>query len=239
MNLSPQEIETLNTAFETETPEAMLRWALDTFGRRLTLGTSLGPQGIIMMHLLSQLDPGANIFFLDTGLHFPETYDLLARLETHLGMHVTALRPALTVAGQAAAAGPALWSRDPDTCCAQRKVEPMVRHLQNYDIWLTGVRRTHSATRAATPILSYASRYNILKLNPLAAWDDARIWAYIAQHDLPTNALHAQNYPSIGCQPCTRAVAPGEDPRAGRWSGFAKTECGLHLPNPNRRVAAD
>lgn len=223
------DIERLSQAFETESPEAMLRWAYATFDRRATMSTALGPSGIVLLHMVSQIDPGADIFFLDTGLHFQETYDLITTIEARLGLHIRRIVPARTVRGQAAAFGPSLWLRDPDLCCHMRKVEPMAHHLAAFDLWITGIRRDQSTTRRSTPILSANERFGLLKLNPLATWDEARIWGYIARHDLPTNALHEQNYPSVGCWPCTRAVAPGEDARSGRWAGLQKTECGLHL----------
>ncbi|MCZ7575226.1 MAG: phosphoadenylyl-sulfate reductase [Ardenticatenaceae bacterium] len=227
--IDQQQIASLNAAFENESPQTMLRWAGETFGRRLTLGTGLGPSGVVLMHVLSESVPGADVFFLDTGLHFEETYELRRALEARLGLCVRSLRPAQTVQGQAMRHGPALWQRDPDLCCTLRKVEPLRRHLTGFELWMTGLRRDQSTTRATAPILSYVARYGILKLNPLANWTEAMVWTYIRAHDLPYNALHDRGYPSIGCAPCTRAVQSGADLRAGRWAGLAKTECGLHL----------
>lgn len=224
-----EQIATLNASFEGASPQSMLRWAVETFGRRVTLGTGLGPSGVVLMHMLSGVFPDADVFFLDTGLHFEETYELRRALEARLGLRVQPLRPAQTVQGQAMRHGPALWRRDPDLCCTLRKVEPLRRHLAGFDLWLTGLRRDQSPTRATAPILSHVAKYGVLKLNPLANWTEPMVWTYIHSHELPYNALHDQGYPSIGCAPCTRPVRAGEDTRAGRWAGFAKTECGLHL----------
>lgn len=237
MLFNEQEIAEISQSFETETPEAMIAWAVRTFGRGVTLGSSLGPQDVVLMHMLSQIDPSADIFFLDTGLHFKETYQLQTVLEAQLGVRLTSISPAQNVHEQALAFGPALWARDADACCGLRKVEPMRQHLQGFTLWITGMRRDQSATRTTIPILSVAPRFGLLKLNPLAAWDEARTWAYLEQHALPTNALHRQNYPSIGCWPCTQPVAPGADPRSGRWAGMGKTECGLHVATSQATAA--
>lgn len=223
------QIATLSESFEIVSPQVMLGWAVNTFGDRLTCGTGLGPSGVVLLHMLSEVLPSANVFFLDTGLHFEETYELRRNLEARLGIHVRSIRAAQTVQGQAMRHGPAMWQRDPDFCCSLRKVEPLRRHLAGFDLWLTGLRRDQSPTRSTAAILSYIERYEVLKLNPLASWTEAMVWTYIHAHSLPYNILHDHGYPSIGCAPCTRRVEAGEDARAGRWVGFAKTECGLHL----------
>jgi phosphoadenosine phosphosulfate reductase len=137
----------------------------------------------------------------------------------------------MTVAQQAAEYGEALWERDPDRCCELRKVIPQRELLKGFDAWITGLRRDQASTRKTTPVVARDNKFGIAKIAPLARWDERDVWRYIYEHDVPYNQLHDRGYPSIGCTNCTRTVAPGEDPRAGRWSGFAKTECGLHTPS--------
>jgi len=161
-------------------------------------------------------------------LLFPEAYALMERAEARYGIRVERVRPAQTVDEQSAAEGPELWTRDPDRCCALRKVAPLRDYLRDYDAWLTAIRRTQASTRAASPVVSYDDAAQIVKIAPLVDWTDDDVWAYVAAHDVPVNTLHFDGYPSLGCIPCTRRVAPGEDQRAGRWAGFAKTECGMH-----------
>jgi len=140
-----------------------------------------------------------------------------------------AVCPALTVEGQAQLNGDALWSRDPDSCCAIRKVEPQRQFLSGYDAWITGIRRDQTSARASQAAISWDEQFQLAKITPLVEWDETMVWTYIRAHGVPYNALHERNYPSLGCVHCTRTVAPGEDARAGRWPGFTKTECGLHI----------
>ncbi len=218
----------LSAQWEDASPQAILRWGVEHFGARLTLGTGLGPSGVVLAHMLSEIAPSPDIFFLDTGLHFEETYALQAALETRLGVRIHSLLPAQSVAEQAATHGGQLWSRDPNLCCYLRKVTPLREHLADYDAWVTGVRRDQGTSRVQTPIARYVPAYDVVKLNPLATWTRDMVWAYLTAHELPFNELHEQGYPSIGCAPCTKAVAVSAPERAGRWVGFAKVECGLH-----------
>jgi phosphoadenosine phosphosulfate reductase len=210
------------------TPVELLKWAHETFGAQLTLASSFGLEDVVLIHLASQAYAPVDVFTLDTDLLFTETYALMDTIEARFPVRLRRIRPALTLAQQAEAHGPALWRRDPDRCCFLRKVEPLERALEGYTAWITGVRREQAPTRANAEPLEWDRRWERVKLNPLAYWTTDAVWAYLRTHDLPYNPLHDQGYPSIGCWPCTRAVKPGEDPRAGRWSGFAKTECGLH-----------
>lgn len=223
-----REWECLTAEFECASPQAILRWAMTRFGERLTLGTGLGASGIVLMHMLREVIRKPNIFFLDTGLHFEETYQLINRLERALDIKIELIRPAESVMEQKTNNGPELWQRNPDMCCHLRKVLPLRRQLANYDGWLTGLRRDQGATRANTPIVRYVGAYDVVKVNPLATWTQEMIWLYIHAHDLPYNTLHDEGYPSIGCFPCTQPVAIGTAERAGRWMGMNKTECGLH-----------
>jgi phosphoadenosine phosphosulfate reductase len=209
---------------------ASVRRTLENHPGRVALSCSFGgPSGMVLLDIALRVEPSLPVFVVDTDLLFPETYALLERVEAHYGIRVDRVRPLQSVAEQAAAHGDALWTRDPDACCALRKVEPLRRHLRNYDAWLTAVRREQSSTRTAFPEVSYDAANGVVKVAPLAAWSDDAVWDYVAEHGVPVNTLHFEGYPSVGCAPCTRPVAPGEHARAGRWSGFEKTECGIHV----------
>ncbi len=206
--------------------EEVLAWAGQTFGSRLVVASSMGDT--VLVHLASRVLPGVDVLFLDTGYHFPETLQTRDRVAAAYDVNVRTMLPLRTVAQQDAEHGPRLHDRQPDQCCALRKVEPLERGLAPYDAWVTGMRRDDAATRADIPLVGWDARRGKVKLNPIAAWSDDQVDAYLAYHDVVEHPLKAQGYPSIGCGPCTRAVRPGEDPRAGRWSGLEKTECGLH-----------
>jgi phosphoadenosine phosphosulfate reductase len=184
---------------------------------------------MVLLDMVMQLEPATPVFYLDTGFLFPETHQLIAEATSKYGISPVAVHPALSVAEQAAQYGEALWARDPDRCCELRKVTPQRQNLKGFDAWITGLRRDQTATRQATPVVQWDRKFGLAKINPLATWDEREVWRYIAAHDVPYNRLHDQGYPSIGCTNCTRPVAAGEDARAGRWSGFTKTECGLHV----------
>jgi phosphoadenosine phosphosulfate reductase len=217
---------------ESAYPQDVLRWGVEQFGSRLTVVTSFQPTGIVTLHMLREIAPDLTILTLDTGLLFPETLALTAQLERLWGINIVRVRPGQTVAEQAAAHGEALWSNDPDRCCHLRKTLPLDAALHAFDAWITGLRRDQSEGRRATPIISWDEKRGKVKLSPFAAWTEDMVWTYLHAHDLPYNPLHDQGYPSIGCQPCTRPVATGEDGRSGRWAGQPKTECGIHLSNP-------
>lgn len=218
----------VNRRFEQAPPEVLLRWAVESFAPNLCLATSFGPQSIVLMHMLAAIRRETTVFYLDTGLLFDETYALIDALRLRLGVDIVRVAPELSVTEQAARHGAELWAREPDRCCELRKVLPLRRFLANHEAWITGVRRAQSGTRARTAVVEWDRANALVKINPLAGWSTAAVFDYVRQHDLPTNPLHERGYPSIGCRPCTRAVLPGEDPRAGRWPSFAKTECGIH-----------
>jgi phosphoadenosine phosphosulfate reductase len=182
----------------------------------------------VLVHLASVAAPGVDILFLDTGYHFPETIGTRDAVAAVYDVNVRTLLPLITVEQQAAEHGPDLWQRDPDACCAIRKVEPLERGLSEYDAWVTGMRRQDAPTRKAIDVVGWDARRDMVKLNPLAAWTQDDVERYAEEHGVLMNPLRQLGYPSIGCAPCTRPVAEGEDPRAGRWAGKAKTECGLH-----------
>ena len=182
----------------------------------------------VLPHLVSQHVPGVDVLFLDTGYHFPETYATRNEVARALDVRVVDVLPKKTVAEQDAEHGAELFSRDPALCCAMRKVEPLHASLAGYDVWFTGVRRDEAPTRTNTPLITWDERNGLIKVNPLAAWTFDQLLDYAGEHEVPVNLLLSNGYPSIGCAPCTRPVAEGEDPRAGRWDGLTKTECGLH-----------
>ncbi len=224
------ELEQLNEQFETVYPQDILRWAAEIYGGKLAVVTSFQPTGIVTLHMLSEIAPDTPILTLDTGLLFPETYTLMDTLEQRLNLNLIRVRPAQTVERQAAVYGDELWTHNPDQCCNLRKTIPLSTALVGYDAWITGLRRDQSSRRQATPLISWDTKYRKIKLSPLATWTEEMIWTYIHAHDLPYNTLHDQNYPSIGCYPCTQPVAPDAlDSRAGRWIGHDKTECGIHV----------
>lgn len=186
-----------------------------------------------MIDLAQKSNLSFPVFTLDTGLLFPETLQLKQRLEAHFGFSIEGVQPDFTVEEQAEAQGPELWKRDPDLCCTVRKVLPLQRKLAELDCWITGLRREQADTRVGIGIVEVylfdeTSGREIVKLNPMASWSRDAIWKYIHQHAIPYNPLHDQGYRSIGCWPCTRKIANGEDERAGRWTGFNKVECGIH-----------
>jgi phosphoadenosine phosphosulfate reductase len=212
----------------------VLGWAFERFAPDVCLATSFGPQTIVLMHLVAALRPETTVFYLDTELLFPETYALRDRLARELGLTLTRVAPELSLERQAAEHGPELWARDPERCCMLRKVLPLRRFLADQRAWITGVRRDQTAERARAGIVEWDEANRLVKVNPLLDWTSDQVWDYLQRHGLPTNALHTQGYPSIGCRPCTAPVAPGEGPRAGRWRGTGKTECGIHVGRSGR-----
>lgn len=213
---------------EGRSPSEILEWAALRFAPRITFATAFGAEGCALVDIIGQRRLPIDVFTLDTGLLFPETIALWRRLEDRYGITIRAVRPALTVDEQSALHGDRLWERDPDRCCELRKVVPLRRALAGFDAWVTSIRRDQTKDRAQARVVEHDLRFGLLKVNPLAAWTSEDVRAYVRAHDVPVNPLHAQGYPSVGCTPCTSPVGPGEDARAGRWRGRAKTECGLH-----------
>jgi phosphoadenylyl-sulfate reductase (thioredoxin) len=222
------EIEAAARALEGRPAEEVLAWGAERFAPRITFATGFGPEGCVLVDLVARHGLAIDLFTLDTGLLFPETYALWRQLEERYGVVIRAVRPAQSVAEQAATHGDGLWERDPDRCCELRKVLPLRQALSGFAAWVTAIRRDQTAARASARVVERDPRFGLVKLNPLAAWTGAAVWDHLRAHDVPVNPLHARGYPSVGCRPCTTPVAEGEDPRAGRWRGRAKTECGLH-----------
>ena len=230
MDLEPVALEKLarraGRKLEGAPAADIVRWAVDTFGAGFAVASSM--QDAVLVHLASQVAPGVDVLFLDTGYHFAETIGTRDAVAATYDVNLVTITPALTVAEQDARYGAKLHDREPDACCGMRKVEPLNRALESYSAWATGVRRAEAAIRAGTPVVSYDPKRGKVKVAPLAAWSDGDVEAYVAEHGILQNPLRSAGYPSIGCAPCTRAVAAGEDPRAGRWAESAKTECGIN-----------
>jgi len=225
------------SSYDVEAPERLegrpaaevLAWAAERFPGRVVFTTGFGAEGCVIVDLIAREALDIDVVTLDTGLLFPETYALWRRLEARYGITIRGVQPSLSVAQQARRHGARLWEGAPDRCCELRKVEPLEAALKDYDAWVSAIRRDQTRERAAAQVVEAdARRPGLFKINPLAAWTSADVWAHVRLHDVPTNALHERGYPSIGCWPCTSPVAAGEDPRAGRWRGLEKKECGLH-----------
>lgn len=208
----------------------VIKWAYQTFDDELIYSCSFGAEGMVLVDLISGVKKDARVTFLDTNLHFTETYELIEQVrERYPDLRITIKQPGLTLAEQAAKHGDELWVRQPDLCCQIRKVEPLDSVLRGSVAWMSGLRREQSATRGHVQFVNRDEKFQSLKICPLIHWKSDEVWQYIRMFELPYNQLHDQSYPSIGCAPCTRPVAEGEDSRAGRWSHLGKTECGLHL----------
>ncbi len=208
------------------TADEVAAWAARTFPGTLAVACSMADA--VLPAVVANHAPGVDVLFLDTGYHFAETYGTRAQVAHELDVTIVDVLPTLTVAEQDAEYGPRLYERDPAACCRMRKVEPLKAALGGYEAWVTGIRRDEGPTRADTPLVTFDEQFGLVKLNPLAAWTFDEVVDYANDHRVPVNLLLSDGYPSIGCEPCTQRVAPGDDPRAGRWAGFAKTECGLH-----------
>lgn len=210
-------------ALEGESPERILAWASQHLPR-LTFATGFGAEGCVLIDLVARAKLPIDLFTLDTGVLFPETYELWQRLEERYGITIRAVRPAAAEHGQ--------WLRDSDACCEQRKLRPLRAELAGFDAWITAIRRDQTEERATAKVVEHDRKFGLVKVNPLVAWTHDDVWAHLYANDVPYNPLHERGYPSIGCQPCTSAIVPGENLRAGRWRGASKKECGLHTSQP-------
>jgi len=205
----------------SERPEDILAQAVQQYPK-LTFATGFGAEGCALIDMIARAKLPVDIFTLDTGVLFPETYELWQRLEDKYGVAIRAVKPELVEEAQ--------WTRDPDACCENRKVKPLRKALAGYDAWITAIRRDQTPERANAQVFERDAKFGLAKVNPLVAWTHDDVWGYLYANDVPYNPLHDRGYPSIGCQPCTSAIIPGESLRAGRWRGTAKKECGLHVP---------
>lgn len=213
---------------EGAAPEAILSWAVETYFPRFAMATGLGPEGCVIISMLAKIEPRVYIFNLDTGYQFPETLRLRERMMERYPVTIELLRPVLSRWQYERLHGGPLYHLDPDRCCHDRKVAVLRQVTGKFAAWASGIRRDQGPTRAGTPIVDWDKKFGLVKISPLANWTKKDVWRRIITERIPYNPLHDRGYASIGCAPCTRAIFEGEDERAGRWSGIAKTECGLH-----------
>jgi phosphoadenosine phosphosulfate reductase len=211
-----------------EHPREVLRWAIERFYPRLTMATAFGPEGCVILHLLAELEPRVRVFNLDTGYQFAETLELRDRIAARYGIEVELVRPDTSVADYETQHDGSLYRAQPDQCCHDRKIVPLRRAIEGYDAWISAIRADQSADRSRARVVGWDSKFSLVKVNPLLRWTKRDVWAFVVANQVPYNPLHDRGYPSIGCWPCTRPASPGDDERAGRWAGQAKTECGLH-----------
>lgn len=227
--VSAEHLDTVNRTLEGRSPQDILRWAVKQFHPRLTMATAFGPEGCCLLHMLAEIEPGVRVFNLDTGYQFPETLELRDRIQARYGIEVELVRPEQTVAEYEEEHGGPLYRIRPDQCCHDRKIVPLRRAVAGYDAWISAIRRDQTAHRGAASVVQWDAKFGLVKVNPLLYWTKGDVWAFVVENDVPYNPLHDRGYPSIGCWPCTQAVAAGADERAGRWAGTAKKECGLHV----------
>jgi phosphoadenylyl-sulfate reductase (thioredoxin) len=223
--IARDEIPRLADGLEGRSPAEILTALAPRFPGKIALASSFGPEDNLLFDVIARAGLPVEVFTLDTGFLFSETYALWARLEERYGVRVRVAKAELPPLDRSR---PPPWETDPDACCAARKVAPLRATLSTLDAWVTGIRRDQTPDRATAKVVEWDGRFGLVKVNPLAAWTRDDVWAYLRRFDVPTNPLHAQGYLSIGCAPCTTPVSPGEDPRSGRWRGREKTECGLH-----------
>ena len=231
VNPTPDALKALSASLENRSPQDVVAYAIGHYYPKIVLACSFGAEDVVLLDMIHRINPAVPLFYLDTEFLFPETYETRDRLIAHYRLpaeQVIQMKSTLTPVEQAAEHGEALWTREPDRCCALRKVEPLTRVLSGYAAWVTGIRRDQSPTRATAGLVEWDHKFQLVKVNPLAKWTWTDVWTYIKLHEVPYNPLHDQHYPSIGCTHCTAPVMPGEDPRSGRWNNFSKTECGLH-----------
>lgn len=222
------DLERANANLLGKSPQEILRWAVDGYHPRLTMATAFGPEGCVILHMLAEIEPGVRVFNLDTGYQFAETLKLRDQIAQRYGIEVELVSAQTTVPEYETLHGGPLYVRDSNQCCHDRKVVPLRQAVLGYDAWISAIRADQSSHRARADVVAWDAKFDLVKVNPLLHWTKRDVWAFIVTNDVPYNPLHDQGYPSIGCWPCTKAVAAGEDERAGRWAGQAKTECGLH-----------
>lgn len=222
------ELKRESHSLEKASPKEILGWAVDRYAPKFSMATAFGPEGMTIIHMLAEVAPETPIFNLDTGYQFAETLELREEVKRRYGIDVELKKPANTVEEYEKLNGGPVYKTDPSRCCFERKLSALYDAAERYDAWASAIRRDQSEARAGVPIVGWDKKFGLVKVSPLANWSKKDVWGLINEENIPYNQLHDQGYPSIGCQPCTRSVLPGEDERAGRWSGFAKTECGLH-----------
>jgi phosphoadenosine phosphosulfate reductase len=219
-------------AAESWSPQKVLGWAFEAFGNGVAISSAFGAEGMVLIDMVSHLRKDFRLFTIDTEFLFPETYNLMDQIERKYGIKIERAFSLLSPEEQERAHGAALWTSDPDQCCNLRKIEPLRRKLSELSAWITSIRRDQTSFRKGAGKVEWDAKFGLVKINPIADWSSKQVWRYLVEHGVPYNALHDQNYPSIGCTHCTRAIRPGEDARAGRWPGLSRTECGLHVIEP-------
>lgn len=222
------ELADVSKRLETAQPRDILRWASERFSPNLTMATAFGPEGMVIIHMLAEVAPHTEIFNLDTGYQFPETLAMRDRVAARYGIEIELKRAELTVEQYEKLHHGPVYVENPNQCCMDRKIKVLRRAIVGKAAWISAIRRDQSPDRAKAPIVGWDKKFGLVKVNPLATWTKQQVWQMITDDGVPYNPLHDEGYTSIGCRPCTRAVLLGEDDRAGRWSGTAKTECGLH-----------
>ena len=222
------ELKRDSDSLEKATPQEILKWAVDRFAPHFTMATAFGPEGMTIIHMLAEIAPETPIFNLETGYQFAETLELRETVKKRYGIEVEYKYPKTTVEEYEAANGGPVYKTDPNRCCFDRKLSVLHEAAKGWHAWASAIRRDQSPDRAKAPIVGWDRKFQLVKISPLANWTKKEVWSLINSEKIPYNPLHDQGFPSVGCQPCTRAVSIGEDERAGRWSGFQKTECGLH-----------
>ncbi len=231
LSLTPDlelELAIASKSLESASPQEILRWGVQRFRDKFTMATAFGPEGMVLIHMLAEIDPRTHVFNLETGYQFKETLELRERIIERYGLTVEFKRPELSVAEYEALNGGPVYLTNPDRCCFDRKIKVLQQAVVGKHAWASAIRRDQSPDRADVPIVAWDAKFRLVKISPLANWTKKLVWDFIMKNDVPYNPLHDDGYTSIGCQPCTRPISIGEDERAGRWSGFAKTECGLH-----------
>ena len=227
--ISDDEIAIANRELDGQPPEVVLRWAVKRFHPKLMMATAFGAEGCCILHMLAEIEPMVHVINLETGYQFAETLELRERIKNRYGVIVEFVRPELTVEEYEVEHGGPLYTHRPDQCCYDRKIIPLRKAAQGYDAWISAIRRDQTEHRKVAGVVQWDPKFNLAKVNPLLTWTFKDVWNFIHKHEVPYNPLHDQGYPSIGCWPCTAAVQPGQDERAGRWAGTGKKECGLHV----------
>src|SRR5258706_322520 len=228
--ISPSQIELkhISDSLETAEPKQILEWAVKEYHPRLTMATAFGPEGCVILALLAEINPSVRVFNLETGYQFSETLELRERIFERYGIEVEYVRAEETIEQMEVRFSGPIYGSNPNECCRIRKVEPLKQAVKGYDAWISAIRRDQTFARSRAGIVEWDSKFELVKINPLANWTKTDVWRYVTENDVPYNPLHDQGYASIGCWPCTNPVSDGEDDRAGRWAGSVKTECGLH-----------
>jgi phosphoadenosine phosphosulfate reductase len=227
--MTEAEIASASRELEGQSPEVVLRWAAKRFHPKLMMATAFGAEGCCIIHMLADIEPRVRVINLETGYQFTETLELRERIKARYGIAVEYIYPELTVKDYEEEHGGPLYVHRPDQCCYDRKVLPLRKAVDGYEAWISAIRRDQTAERGTAYPVQWDAKFNLVKVNPLLTWTHRDVWRFITANDVPYNPLHDQDYPSIGCWPCTAQVVPGGDERAGRWAGTKKKECGLHV----------